>query len=410
MQKKYTYIDLFAGCGGISLGLYNAGWHGLFAVEKDSMAFGTLQHNLISKKDHFNWPSWLPQTEHDIKEVMRNYRKELEVLQGNVDLVVGGPPCQGFSMAGKRKEGDKRNKLINAYVEFIGMVRPQMLFFENVKGFTVGFKKKNSRGDAYSNYVTKALEDLGYNVKAKILDFSEFGVPQRRKRFILVGALEGNAEDFFDHLVRDKAEFLRGKGLGQKCDIKSAISDLHEEHGTIDSPDTKNFKAGIYSRSRSKYQKLMRNEDAPDIPDSHRFTNHGEETVKTFKLLLKKADRSRRIDGDERKEFGLKKRGMTVLGERDPSPTLTTHPDDYLHYLEPRILTVREYARIQSFPDWFEMTGKYTPGGELRVKEAPRYTQLGNAIPPLFGEQVGLALKKVSPLWLKTSNLKSAPR
>ncbi|MCR4311887.1 MAG: DNA cytosine methyltransferase, partial [Candidatus Uhrbacteria bacterium] len=141
MLKKHTYIDLFAGCGGISLGLFHAGWHGLFAIEKDKMAFGTLQKNLILKKDHFNWPMWLPQTEHDIKEVMKNYRSELENIKGKVDLVVGGPPCQGFSMAGKRNEGDKRNKLIDAYVEFIEIVKPKMLFFENVKGFTIGFKK-----------------------------------------------------------------------------------------------------------------------------------------------------------------------------------------------------------------------------------------------------------------------------
>lgn len=396
MSKKHTYIDLFAGCGGISLGLYHAGWHGLFAVEKDQMAFGTLKHNLISKKDHFDWPEWLPQTENDIKEVMKNYRVELESLQGKVDLVVGGPPCQGFSMAGKRNEGDKRNKMIDAYVEFIRLVRPKILFFENVKGFTIGFKKKNSRGDAYSNYVTRALENLGYNVEAKIVDFSEYGVPQRRKRFILVGLLGGDAKEFFQFLEKDSKGFLREKGLRQKCAIKSAISDLHEGNGVIDSPDSKNFKAGIYSRSSSNYQKLMKLENAPAIPDSHRFTNHGEDTVRLFKLLLRKAERSRRIDGDERKKFGLKKRGITVLGDKDPSPTLTTHPDDYLHYQEPRILTVREYARIQSFPDWFEITGKYTTGGDRRVKEAPRYTQLGNAVPPLFGEQAGLALKKIT--------------
>jgi len=204
MSKKHTYIDLFAGCGGISLGLFHAGWHGFFAIEKDKMAFGTLQKNLILKKDHFDWPGWLPQTEHDIKEVMKNYRTELENIKGKVDLVVGGPPCQGFSMAGKRNEGDKRNKLIDAYVEFIKIVKPKMLFFENVKGFTIGFKKENTkedvRGKAYSNYVTKALKDLGYNVEAKILDFSEYGIPQRRKRFILVGVLEGDAKTFFSIL------------------------------------------------------------------------------------------------------------------------------------------------------------------------------------------------------------------
>lgn len=396
MLKKHTYIDLFAGCGGIALGLYNAGWHGLFAIEKDKMAFGTLKHNLILKKNHFDWPEWLPQTEHDINEIMKNYKKDLNRLKGKVDLVVGGPPCQGFSMAGKRNEGDKRNKMIDAYIEFIKIVKPKMLFFENVRGFTIGFKNKHSRGAAYSDYVTKSLEKLGYNVAAKILDFSEFGVPQRRKRFILVGLKSGEAKNFFDFLEQNKKEFLRKKNLLQKCTLKNAISDLYQKNGSIASPDSKNFRAGIYSRPTSNYQKLMKLNNPLHFPDSHRFTNHSDEIINLFKLLLKKADRNKRIDGEERKKYGLKKRGITVLGENDSSPTLTTHPDDYLHYLEPRILTVREYARVQSFPDWYEITGKYTTGGKLRVKEVPRYTQLGNAIPPLFGEQVGLALEKIS--------------
>jgi DNA (cytosine-5)-methyltransferase 1 len=396
MLKKHTYIDLFAGCGGISLGLYHAGWQGLFAIEKNEMAFGTLKKNLILKKNHFNWPKWLPQTEHDINGVMENYRGELENIRGKVDLVVGGPPCQGFSMAGKRNEGDKRNKLIDAYIEFIKIVRPKMLFFENVKGFTVGFMKENFREKAYSDYVTKSLGDIGYNVEAKILDLSEYGVPQRRKRFILVGLLKGDAKNFFHSLKQDSKVFLQEKGLEQVSTMKDAISDLHQGNSDIQSPDSKNFRAGIYSRSKSNYQKLMRREESPKIPDSHRYTNHSDETVNLFKLLLEKAPRSKRILGEERKKYGLKKRGITVLGENDLCPTLTTHPDDYLHYLEPRILTVREYARIQSFPDWYEITGKYTTGGKQRVKEVPRYTQLGNAIPPLFGEQVGLALINTS--------------
>lgn len=380
----------------MSLGLYHAGWHGLFAIEKDPMAFETLKHNLIQKKNHFDWPEWLPETSHDIKEVMRKYRSKLQALEGKVDLVVGGPPCQGFSMAGKRKEGDKRNKMIDAYVDFVRLVRPKMLFFENVKGFTVGFKKGDDRGRAYSDYATSALRDLGYNVQAEILDFSEYGIPQRRKRFILVGLLRGDAKKFFRVLAHGRETFLRKKGLGATCAIGSAISDLYQINGTIDSPDSRNFKAGVYSRPRSNFQKLMKSEtESLSVPDSHRFANHSEETVRLFKDLLQRAERSKRIDGNDREKYGLKKRGITVLGEKDPSPTLTTHPDDYVHYLEPRILTVREYARIQSFPDWYELRGKYTTGGEQRVKEVPRYTQLGNAIPPLFGEQVGLTLKKI---------------
>ncbi|MCK9351206.1 MAG: DNA cytosine methyltransferase [Candidatus Paceibacterota bacterium] len=394
--KKPTYIDLFAGCGGLSLGLYRAGWHGLFAIEKDTMAFGTLKHNLIDKKEHFTWPDWLPQNELEIKDVLSKYKKELSELSGKVDLVVGGPPCQGFSMAGKRNEGDMRNKLIDSYIDFVKLVRPRMIFFENVKGFTVGFKKGEIRGDAYSKHVIKSLGDLGYNVDWKVLDFSEYGVPQRRKRFILVGVLGGDVNKFFELLNLNRKQFLSDNKLLQKCTLKAALSDLYQANGIVDSPDSKNFKAGIYSSPKSNYQKLMRSGgDIPKIPDSHRFAKHGEETVKLFQTLLKKAEKGKRIDGDERLKYGLKKRGITVLGEDLSSPTLTTHPDDYVHYLEPRILTVREYARIQSFPDWFEIRGKYTTGGKQRVKEVPRYTQLGNAIPPLFGEQAGRVLKKL---------------
>ena len=98
-KHKYTVIDLFAGCGGLSLGLYQAGWNGLFAIEKNDFAFATLKANLIDNKKHFEWPKWLPQTPHDINEVLNNYDSELLALRGHVDLVAGGPPCQGFSMA-----------------------------------------------------------------------------------------------------------------------------------------------------------------------------------------------------------------------------------------------------------------------------------------------------------------------
>lgn len=124
-----VYIDLFAGCGGLSLGLHNAGWKGLFAVEKSPFAFATLKHNLIDTLNHFQWPFWLEQKHHDINEILKNSRKELQGLRGNVDLVAGGPPCQGFSTAGKRLESDNRNKLIHAYIAFIRLVQPKIIFF-----------------------------------------------------------------------------------------------------------------------------------------------------------------------------------------------------------------------------------------------------------------------------------------
>ena len=139
------YIDIFAGCGGLSLGLCNAGWEGLFAIEKDDMAFETLKHNLIDREKHFAWPRWLPIENHDIDEMIAEYRVRLRKLRGRVDLVGGGPPCQGFSMAGKRRQRDARNKLIHSYVTFVKLVRPRIVLFENVKGFTLGFKKNGKR-------------------------------------------------------------------------------------------------------------------------------------------------------------------------------------------------------------------------------------------------------------------------
>jgi DNA (cytosine-5)-methyltransferase 1 len=112
-------------------------------------------------------------------------------------------------------------------------------------------------------------------------------------------------------------------------------------------------------------------------------------------ITVQKLFRFLKIGGEEREQFNIKKRGIFVLDPDKPAPTLTSHPDDYVHYCEPRILSVREYARIQTFPDWFEFKEKYTTGGKLRIVEVPRYTQVGNAIPPLFSEQAGLALKQI---------------
>lgn len=396
VKKELTYIDIFAGCGGMSLGLYKSGWKGLFAIEKDKMAFQTLKHNLINKRKHFNWPKWLPLSEHDINEVLKNYRKDLLKLKGKVKLVVGGPPCQGFSMAGRRNENDSRNKMIDSYIEFIKLVEPRILFFENVKGFTLGFKKENSRGEAYSNYVLKKLRKEGYNVHGEILDFSEFGIPQRRKRFILVGIKNGDPKKFFELIIKNKTKFLKGRGISEKISVEEAISDLLKSNGEISSKEFKGFNEGKYSKSETNYQLLLRKKVFSEIPDSHRFPNHNEETIRRFTLILKNHPKNKLFIENMKKKFNLKKRSIMPLEAKRGSPTLTTLPDDYIHYSEPRILTVREYARIQSFDDDFEFKGKYTTGGKLRKIEVPRYTQVGNAIPPLFGEQSGIVLKEIA--------------
>ena len=214
MPKNLNYIDLFAGCGGLSLGLHQAGWKGLFAIEKSPDAFKTLDYNLIQNKNHFDWPKWLPKEAHDINEVLFHYQEKLAKLKGKVTMIAGGPPCQGFSMAGRRNENDSRNDLINSYIKFVETVEPEIIFFENVKGFTMEFKKNKEKGIAYSSIVTQKLNDLGYFVKGQLVNFGEYGVPQKRTRFILVGikkelknASQEKVETFFSMLKENKFDF-----------------------------------------------------------------------------------------------------------------------------------------------------------------------------------------------------------
>jgi DNA (cytosine-5)-methyltransferase 1 len=403
MNGKYTYIDLFAGCGGLSLGLYHAGWKGLFAIEKSPDAFKTLKHNLIDSKAHFDWPDWLGEpTNHEIDKVLRKHKNDLLGLRNQVDMIVGGPPCQGFSSAGRRRENDQRNRLVNSYIKFIKLVKPKIIFFENVKGFTLEFKKNKEKGRQYSSYVEAALIRAGYRVKGQLINFGDYGIPQKRTRFILVGIREDfaevnndDAESFFKKINSNKESFLVNKKITVNTKLKDAISDLLKSHGTVTSPDSKDFAAGIYSKTSNPYQLLLRGSMHSGVVDSHRFTNHREDIVSKFRYILENGRKNKNVDKTIRKKYKIKKHTVIALAKNSKSPTITTLPDDYIHYKEPRILTVREYARIQSFPDWFEFKGKYTTGGKMRTLEVPRYTQIGNAIPPLFAEQSGLALKQL---------------
>lgn len=399
-MNKFRVIDLFAGCGGLSLGLYLAGWKGVFAIEKNPCAYSTLHYNLIEKRHHFDWPDWLPQKPLDILEVNKLYTEQLKKLRGSIDLVAGGPPCQGFSMAGRRVKDDIRNQLVFAYINFISMVMPKLILFENVKGFTYAFdKKKNPNSIPYSTIVIEKLKKLEYDVCHQVIDFSQFGIPQRRKRFILVGILKGEkdaAKQFITKLWKNREQFFSENNLPIHPSISDAISDLLRNNGEVDTPDRKGFKSGIYGKPSNEYQVYMRKNVQGIIPQSHSFAHHCKEKVHCFENLLTYYPfRNKRIDGKEREKWGIHQRGLTVLDAKSIAPTITNMPDDYLHYQEPRIMTVRECARIQSFPDWYEFKSKYTTGGQLRKIEVPRYSQVGNAIPPLFAQQAGLVLKEM---------------
>ena len=405
-----TYIDLFSGCGGFSLGLGNAGWKGIFAVEKDPMAFETFRHNLIDGKyAHFNWPSWLPIKATTIQDLLENYPAQLASLKGKVDLIAGGPPCQGFSLAGRRNSDDPRNKLSDEYINMVSIVSPKYLVLENVRGFNSTFRdlKGNKEKQPYSMVVKGKLEQLGYRVFTDFLHSENYGVPQKRTRFIMIGiredVLNGNTKPF-ETLETIRSDFLKSKKLSDKpISVEKAINDLEiTKYDLIhhSGNEANGFKQIDYKPPKylNAYQKLMRKGLNGSKPNSLRIARHRTETVQKFKLIQLLCEPGKGLKDEHKAALGTKKQVISVLNPKEPSRTLTTLPDDLLHYSEPRILTVRENARIQSFPDDFKFCGKYTTGGSRRTQECPRYTQVGNAVPPLLAEAVGNFIFKLKEL------------
>lgn len=402
---KRSFIDLFAGCGGLSLGLRKAGWTGAFAVEKNPDAFQTLKHNLIDRDvvSPFEWPSWLPCQSMTTSKLIDEYLPELKRLKGSIDLIAGGPPCQGFSFAGRRNPNDPRNRLTEEYIQIVKIIQPKFLLLENVKGFNAAFKQNGKKDKVYAEVVKEKLEKAGYKVFHQMCSASAFGVPQPRSRFIMIAfrADQECSDNPFKLLEIFLPKYRTSKGLHKSADIvvKEAISDLEVSKAKLVScKDTKGFKQIQYrSNELSNYQKLMREQCVNDhSPNSLRLPKHRPDTLKRFKTVLRKFPKGKSLSKEALIGLGTKKQCFTPLHPEMLSRTITTLPDDLLHYSEPRILTVRENARIQSFPDWFEFQGKYTTGGARRKEECPRYTQVGNAVPPLMAEALGLIIKDIS--------------
>lgn len=264
------------------------------------------------------------------------------------------------------------------------------------------FKNNQQKGRKYSQIVTEKLNKIGYNVYGELVNFGEYGVPQKRTRFILVGIRKDiqastieKAKSFFSDIKEDKFTFLKNKNLSQNPTVEDAISDLLRGEYQIETPDRKGFVSGLYQRRKSKYQRYLRQDLTLKIPNSHSFAKQSKAVVERLKYIQSVTSKCQNISKDLKNELGISKQVLVPLQFNEQSPTITSSPDDLIHYCEPRILTVREYARLQSFPDWYEFKGKYTTGGKLRKLEVPRYTQIGNAIPPLFGELSGSVLKQL---------------
>lgn len=332
----------------------------------------------------------------DIKEFSK--KEFLKKFIGNtkIDVVCGGPPCQGFSLAGKRSKDDPRNLLVKHYIQVISVVKPRYFVMENVEGI-LSFELDNFEGlnkDIYKktlviDILKKEFDNIGYKIKYKVLVASDYGVPQQRRRVVFIG---------FKKTEKKVPEFP--KKHKDKITVKEAIGDLEFLN---DNEETKEYKVEAFS----KYQIDSRRgrtigADGHTINSmslkNHKSSRHTELTKERFALLKQGEtlkDLFNRLSKSDKEKYATRKNICRKIKENDLSPTVVTLPDDLVHYSKNRIMTVRELARLQSFDDSFEFLGKRTTGGKERKKELPQYTQVGNAVPPLLAKAIAEEIMKV---------------
>lgn len=369
MAAELRCVDLFCGAGGFSLGFENAGFEILAASDYHETACKTYYENL----GH-------PCLEIDVARLAEDVQPLLDTggfAPGDIDVVVGGPPCKGFSTAGIFNTDDPRTSLLNKYIDVLAKIRPRAIVIENVTGV-----KKIDGGD-YVSAVLETTRDLGYNTRLLELNAAEYGVPQLRERVFFIG--------YREKLPVSRPPQTHAGDTGQQ---RLGSIDIEQEYVTTrEAIDDLAFlppgeTATEYNCSPSShYQEQMR--DGHNGPlYNHTAPNHGEVVRERYNAL----GPGETIDSLPPRLQTSKHTMMKFHPDR-PANTVTTLPEDFVHYEQPRIPTVRELARLQSFPDWYEFLGPRTTGGHRRRDALPQYSQVGNAVPPILAEAVANQIK-----------------
>lgn len=433
-------IDLFCGAGGCSEGLIQAGFHILFSSDISEMVEVTYRHRheqlgLIQGKN-----TWFERA--DIKDLtgedIRKHICKLEIFQGQdipeIDLMIGGPSCQGFSRAGRRDKSDPRNMLFGEYVRVINEVRPKYIVLENVEGFMdmqfteyVGITGiRYADGSVTPNILRSELNAIGYHtLEPQILNAADFGVPQRRRRAIFIGYKEGGkvpqypkpilteanhltlTDAIGDLIVNQKirrkvnkrrSQYQNQSRAGRTPDVNGNPISVSRELTCTALPNvtklvTERFELFRQGESGANLRKRVINEgiDISGKPSLLALCceefNMPEQMV--IDLFIQRKATEEQID-----VLLTKKNIRQRWCAHQPSATIVSIPDDYISPWEPRTFSVREMARCQSFDDSFEFLGKRTTGGLLRRTEIPQYTQVGNAVPPLLAKAVAEEIMK----------------
>lgn len=432
MTDKLIAFDLFAGAGGLSLGLEAAGFRVALAIEKSAMAAETYFRNFIGGPQEWQTHQSAPLKEQlDGGLVVGTTREVLDYLGRAkspdrlppVDLIAGGPPCQGFSTAGLRDPRDQRNTLPYEFLEFVGRFRPRAVLIENVAGMAMRFGN-GSTSPAFE--LAAALKRFGYDARIALLNARDHGVAQHRPRIMIVGFARSPQDPQWsedDLYLRLPPTTDRWTTVGQ------ALGDLDDAGYSL--PSGSEYPEPLRPAADLRHSRCHRAtmSVAPvDRPMNHDLRTHRPEVERRFSLLLELASvgvvgRSvglSRADGfsrsaardrirarlqisarpaatpadldrlaDEVARLATRKHSQRVLVEGEPAPTVMSLPDDLVHFKYPRTLSVREMARLQSFPDSFVFFGNPTTGGLRRRTDVPQYTQVGNSVPPLMGTAIG---------------------
>lgn len=333
-KRKLAAIDLFSGAGGLHIGFENAGFEIKLCIDND---------NLVEKTHKRNFPN-IPMINRDIRKI-----KSTEIqsyLDGNgVDVVIGGPPCQGFSTIGhrvssnpeKRAAHDPRNELVLVYANLINALKPKFIVMENVKGILT------MDGGKYLQNVLDKLRKAGYNADYKLVNMADYGVPQIRERVIILGNRLGLPVEFPkpDHSDNPKDKLLPWEACGK------VLTDL---------------------------------EDLGDVPEfNHVALKHTPKNIARYKLI---PEGGRLPEKDLPPEIYRKNFGNTFKRLDSKRPALTMVPGNDAFPIHPKLhrsLTVREAARIQTFPDTMIFEGNRRQQGK----------QVGNAVPPVFSKKLG---------------------
>ena len=395
-KRKYTFIDLFAGCGGLSEGFYRQGFKALAHVEIDHWACETLR----TRMKYYGYQDYDKEViEHDITSDDILEKIDNAVKGRNVDVIIGGPPCQAYSTAGRVRDGkrmasDPRNYLFESYVKILDYYSPKFFVFENVTGL-LSAQVKNAP------IFPKVLKALGNkykvigNPEVLVHNTADYGVPQLRKRVIIIGVrkdINKSAEELYESIIKThwnpETPSNEKKRKKRFVDVRQAIGDLpFVEPGHDASTEKFNYPCN------NEFLKRIGRPGIHPLMD-HIARNHNNLDRERFQVMIHNhwsfGQLRREKPQYEHEHARVFDNSYVVQWWDLPSKTILAHiHKDGFQFIHPdeeqrRTFTVREAARIQSFPDDFELKGS----------RGEKYKQIGNAVPPLFAEALAKSIKK----------------